>query len=888
MDLSNETISALNSAAGYAEGARLRPSAAQRAVLERIVEAHMLLGPPPAGLTREASFREMLAPASPYAAATVPAKLGSYVRELVSRPAAGTHAVPLEDLLSGTALDHYTHFTSRHVLKGAAAAPLFEKQAVLKPYWDPILGQGGKAYEGFVEDLHESGMLAFTSQPSCAASVFFVKKKDGRLRLIVDARVANRQFSPPPSGGAAAGDAFARIELPPGAELFTAQCDVKDFFYHLSVDPSLGRYFALRPLRAGPLLERFPNLRCDGRLPSPTEWITPHFSVLPMGFSWAMYFAQQVHDTQLLKVPCLCEKRFIQPSRPLPAPDGAPGPLVLAYADNGNFLHVKARVAQEGKDAAVQQLRASGLLVHEEVDATRVVNALGVTVDGARGRVVGTQKRVWRLRMALQHLFRHPFASGRQLEVLVGHLTFLFLIERKLLSLLSAVYVYIRKCYDVTVRLWSSVLEELRHVYHLLPLCSADLRAPWITTCTAYDASKGGYGICTSELGAEEVAALGGWDDRWRFAFDGPVRPRDALLSDQLPEGSFVRGDFLSDPDTVLSSTRWGDWQPPALVESFPEVPTSLLSASRWQVAKAGPWRYCEPIHRLEGRALCLAVRRLARRCSCHGGRHVLLGDNLGLVLAMQKGRAHDFRFLMVVRRVQMIALAAGLRLAHRWIPSERNPADAASRGRAPAATRARCAQQPEGPAPLPAADARRLGLLWNDLEAALALPEPSLAEKGGLEAIHCAPCPGSRAVRTGGPPETAGAAAAGRPAGRWPSLAHGPPAAPGAGGAAAPAPACPPAVGRRADLPGGELRSALLRAGLRGADRELPALCRRPGPLDRPAAPPGCGPRDLLRRAFRGGVPGGRRGAAAGGLSLSAGGGPVLQGLAASRAARP
>eukprot|EP00974_Lingulodinium_polyedra_P056944 5477658-Lingulodinium_polyedra.AAC.1 len=54
----------------------------------------------------------------------------------------------------------------------------------------------------------------------------------------------------------------------------------------------------------------------------------------------------------------------------------------------------------------------------------------------------------------------------------------------------------------------------------------------------------------------------------------------------------------------------------------------------------------------------------------------------MGLILAVSKGRARDYRFLMVVRRVQMIALAARIRISCRWIASECNPSDGPSRGR--------------------------------------------------------------------------------------------------------------------------------------------------------------------------------------------------------------
>lgn len=62
------------------------------------------------------------------------------------------------------------------------------------------------------------------------------------------------------------------------------------------------------------------------------------------------------------------------------------------------------------------------------------------------------------------------------------------------------------------------------------------------------------------------------------------------------------------------------------------------------------------------------------------GKRHVHLGDNLGLVLAAEKGRSNAFGLLRVCRRLCALVLASDCSLSYRWIPSELNVADHASR----------------------------------------------------------------------------------------------------------------------------------------------------------------------------------------------------------------
>ena len=187
-------------------------------------------------------------------------------------------------------------------------------------------------------------------------------KKNGRLRIIFDARAVNRRFAVPPATGAATAEALAQVEVPPEETLFVAQCDVKDFSYHLKIGPGLGRYFSLKPLRVGDVRAARPNMELPAGSLGYDDMIYPHLMVMPMGFSWAMYFAQRAHDTCLLRVPDLSYEDCLRPFRPPPGLKKEGGRTrLLAYADNGNFLDVCRNRCQASKDAGVSQLRAEGV-----------------------------------------------------------------------------------------------------------------------------------------------------------------------------------------------------------------------------------------------------------------------------------------------------------------------------------------------------------------------------------------------------------------------------------------------------------------------------------------------------------------------------------------------
>ena len=87
-----------------------------------------------------------------------------------------------------------------------------------------------------------------------------------------------------------------------------------------------------------------------------------------------------------------------------------------------------------------------------------------------------------------------------------------------------------------------------------------------------------------------------------------------------------------------------------------------------------------EHITLLEGRATLQTIRHLARSQNNFGLRHLHLGDNLGMVLAFDRGRVKVFPLLICCRRAAAYGVAMGARLFHRRIPSEWNAADGPSR----------------------------------------------------------------------------------------------------------------------------------------------------------------------------------------------------------------
>ena len=73
-------------------------------------------------------------------------------------------------------------------------------------------------------------------------------------------------------------------------------------------------------------------------------------------------------------------------------------------------------------------------------------------------------------------------------------------------------------------------------------------------------------------------------------------------------------------------------------------------------------------------------MKHITRNVRMHDHRVLVFNDNLGVVLAVQKGRASDYGLLRLIQRLAAHPLASGVKIQLRWIPSERNAADAGSR----------------------------------------------------------------------------------------------------------------------------------------------------------------------------------------------------------------
>lgn len=361
----NYTIQSLNSMYGCGSSGKsfisldeclFGTAMAQYDSLEFIESCVRAMGKPPVDLDRRGAFN-MLQAASGYSEDQPAGSLASFNAEIVSLPEEGWTPINLVDLWGDDGQIILDDFVSNQLLPPETASIRLEACGVDRPYMDPMLRQG-KSYHGFLKRLHASSLVDYSVRPGREQiGLFFVTKKNGKLRLIVDARRSNAHFGEPSYVSLSTGDSLGSLEFESGCEVTVAMADLKDAFYHLSLPVCLRDFFCLPSVRARDV----GVFSLDGKRLRGDEKLTPRLAVVPMGWSWALYMCQSIHESLALKGG-LTEEFRIRDRKP--PPDSAC--CHTQYVDNMIVLGTNDSAVRDAYRRAVATLKEAGLQVHEE------------------------------------------------------------------------------------------------------------------------------------------------------------------------------------------------------------------------------------------------------------------------------------------------------------------------------------------------------------------------------------------------------------------------------------------------------------------------------------------------------------------------------------------
>ena len=665
----NKVISAVNSLGGFkspkAAGPTVVQDEAMRSILRTVAERPRSNS---RASTREAvcellHYRET----SSYIDDDIPGTtVRPYHRDLVSLPEPGATTIDALDLVDGV---------GKGILQASDTTMLrdFEKDppkllpGEIVSYMDEKLKNSSELYNQFVIDLYDRGMLEFDHKATSIVTPFFVAKKSGKLRLVLDCRCSNTYFCSPPDIALPAGYSFSQLELSPDEQMYIAQTDIRDYFYSIGMPPKLRRFFALPRVNLKAILPLHPL--CDG-VADDHLWVHPILIVVPMGWSWAMFIAQRVHQHQSMLAAEVPISRVLVDGRP--APPLSDGPVLVPYADNLNVVGVNKEEVQEVKSRIVKHLQSLGFRIHEEQDALPYAESLGFLLDGKKGKIFPKPAKVQKVQVVLDWLAKSPRVSGKMIERAIGHCIHFCMLRRELLSVFRAIYDFKITHYSRRVKLWSTAAHECACMSSLLNVCFADLRRPWCNEVTASDASLSGTATCAAEWPPDEVRAAGRQRELWRFRAEGSAtKARDHVRT----------VDPFNDLESVKPINQdCNPFDEFRLNLEFMEIPHHLLTEEQWVTLFASRMTHPEHITLLEGRGIVQAQRHKARSSKFFHCRHVHLNDNLGMVLSFDRGRAKDNALLFQCRRSAALSVAMDCEFHFRWIPSELNIADSPSR----------------------------------------------------------------------------------------------------------------------------------------------------------------------------------------------------------------
>ena len=205
------------------------------------------------------------------------------------------------------------------------------------------------------------------------------------------------------------------------------------------------------------------------------------------------------------------------------------GFLHLRALPNIGVLGATGATAADGLSAATASFAGVGLEVHETAVCNAGGEALGVQLNGHEGCARPTPSRFWRVRGAVQGLLRRRAVNGLELEIVVGHLTFLGLVRRESLSCFHCVNRFVQRHYFERAALWPIVVEELLAFMGLMSFLHSDWDARWLRGVYRSDASLDGFGLAYSLWDPEDVGRAGRVAERSRHRLGAETARRRAV-----------------------------------------------------------------------------------------------------------------------------------------------------------------------------------------------------------------------------------------------------------------------------------------------------------------------------------------------------------------------
>jgi hypothetical protein len=238
--------------------------------------------------------------------------------------------------------------------------------------------------------------------------------------LIFDTRMVNGAFWDPEHVTLPTANAWAGLRTPKGKDLLLEQVDVEAAFYRVRTPAGLDDYFRLPPVCVATLLAVRPDLK-----PHVGDYlhVTPQLTVMPMGWSWALYFCQRIVEAQVLRAG-FAMGDLVRDRHTMPDLDDQN--LGAVYVDGAAVLGTVQPEVRRDISKVLDSLTRVGLKCKGIVESSDVQVFTGLCFERRSGRISLSTSRIWKLRLALLELLEVGWATGDQILRLLGHFTWGF------------------------------------------------------------------------------------------------------------------------------------------------------------------------------------------------------------------------------------------------------------------------------------------------------------------------------------------------------------------------------------------------------------------------------------------------------------------------------
>ena len=193
----NDAVRTLNDLTGCSsqEPSLVPVNGAQEEAVTFLKESFLQIPNPDPSITPAGAFEALCGKMTPYGEQS--GTIVNYGPDAsVSWPELGCSARPLEELLA-EADSNMVCGPNPSLLRSASdAVRMTSESGINRPYVDPAF-RSPRVYAKFLLDAHARGLLEWHFETDSLVGVFFVRKRDGRLRLILDTRLCICKFQPP-------------------------------------------------------------------------------------------------------------------------------------------------------------------------------------------------------------------------------------------------------------------------------------------------------------------------------------------------------------------------------------------------------------------------------------------------------------------------------------------------------------------------------------------------------------------------------------------------------------------------------------------------------------------------------------------------------------------